>query len=201
MQFLADAHPSHLLPPSESVSNALYRARIAFFVDTLVSKVLPQIFGGWRAQSEAEKDTAAEGLASTVAKELEPLFNWGQGKGPFFGGSERLTLAEVSLFRFIECRFMCGPSSTVSLILTSPLSSTLQVLTGPFLLRALSFGKPEYGIMSPKTNTLLEDKAPKFKAWAEKVVQEPSVTYIWDEKMVAKQTKARMTKMAAEKKL
>jgi glutathione S-transferase len=63
--------------------------------------------------------------------------------------------------------------------------------------------KPEYGIMSPKVTALLEERAPKFKAWAAKVVQESSVTYIWDEKRVAERTKARFAKMAAaaEKKL
>ena len=61
--------------------------------------------------------------------------------------------------------------------------------------------KPEYGIVSPKVGTLLDERAPKFKAWAAKVVQEPSVTYIWDEKRVAERTKARFAKLAAEKKL
>ncbi|KIW96625.1 uncharacterized protein Z519_02016 [Cladophialophora bantiana CBS 173.52] len=168
-QFLADAHPSHLLPPTSSVSDALYRARVAFFVDTFITKALPQVFAGMRAQSEADKDAAAQELIAAVVKELEPLFNWGEGKGPFFGGSERLTLAEVQ--------------------------------TGPFLLRLLGFIKPEYGILSPKLGALLDEKAPKFKAWASKVVQEPSVTFIWNEKAVADRTKARFARLAAEKKL
>jgi glutathione S-transferase len=55
--------------------------------------------------------------------------------------------------------------------------------------------------MSSKTLDLLQQKTPKFYAWASKVVEEPSVTYIWNEKQVAERTKARMAKMAAEKKL
>ncbi|KIX93366.1 uncharacterized protein Z520_11009 [Fonsecaea multimorphosa CBS 102226] len=169
-QFLADAHPSHLLPPTGSVDDALYRARVAFFVDTFISKALPQIFAGQRAQSEADKDAAAQDLIAVLVKELEPLFTWvGQGSGPYFGGSNKLTLAEVQ--------------------------------TAPFLLRLLAFTKPEYGILSPKLDALLAEKAPKFKAWASQVVQEPSVTYIWNEKAVADRTKARFAKLAAEKKL
>jgi len=93
-QFLADAHQSHLLPPTTSVANALYRARVAFFVDAFFSKAMPLIFAGQRAQSEADKDAAAEDLVAVVVKELEPLFNW-NNSSPFFGGSDRLTLAEV----------------------------------------------------------------------------------------------------------
>ncbi|KAK5220803.1 hypothetical protein LTR47_011113, partial [Exophiala xenobiotica] len=75
------------------------------------------------------------------------------------------------------------------------------VLTGPFVLRLLALSKPEYGIVSPKVTALLEERAPNFMAWAAKVVQESSVTYIWDEKRVAERTKARFAKLAAEKKL
>ncbi|KIW30573.1 uncharacterized protein PV07_06309 [Cladophialophora immunda] len=170
-QFLADAHPSPLLPPTGPVGAALTRARVAFFVDAFISKALPQIFAGQRAQTEADKDAAAQDLVAALVKEVEPLFNWGgQGNGPYFGGSDRLTLAEVQ--------------------------------TGPFLLRLLAFTKPEYGILSPKLDALLAEKTPKFLAWASKVVQEPSVTYIWNEKAVADRTKARFAKLAAaEKKL
>jgi len=168
-QFLADAHhPSHLIPPTTSVANALYRARLDFFVDAFFSKAMPLIFAGQRAQSDADKDDAAQELVKVVVKEMEPLFNW-NNSSPFFGGSDRLTLAEV--------------------------------LTGPFVLRLLALSKPEYGIVSPKVTALLEERAPKFKAWAAKVVQESSVTYIWDEKRVAERTKARFAKLAAEKKL
>jgi len=168
-QFLADAHQSHLIPPSTGAGNALHRARVNFFADTFITKALPHIFGGWRAQTDEEKDAAAETLVAAVVKELEPLFSWDENKGPFFGGSEKVTLAEA--------------------------------LTAPFVLRLYGLGKPEYGIGSPKTLTLLAEKAPKFNTWASKVVEEPSVTYIWDEKKVAEKSKARFAKLAAEKKL
>ena len=92
-QFLADAHPSHLLPASNGATNALYRARVNFFADTFISKLLPHIFP--RAQTEAERDAAGEELVKIVVKEMEPLFTWDQAKGSFFEGSERVTLAEV----------------------------------------------------------------------------------------------------------
>lgn len=98
-QFIADAHPSHLLPQSSPVENALYRARLSFFVDTFFSKVLPHFWAGVRAASEAERDTAGEELVGAVAKELEPLLVG--GKGPFYGGSEKLTLAEVLTGSFL----------------------------------------------------------------------------------------------------
>ena len=101
-QFLADAHQSHLLPASTSEANALYRARVGFFVDAFISKVLPQIFAGQRAQEAGEKDAAAGELVAALAKEVEPLFTW-EGPGPYFEGSEKLTLAEVCLHLFHYC--------------------------------------------------------------------------------------------------
>jgi glutathione S-transferase len=99
-QFIADAHPSHLLPPSGPTENALYRARVAFFVDAFFSKVVPHLFASLRAASDAERDDAAGLLVDAVVKEVEPLLE--DGKGPFFGGSERLTLAEVCIFPAVK---------------------------------------------------------------------------------------------------
>ncbi|KAH8704015.1 thioredoxin-like protein [Talaromyces proteolyticus] len=92
-RFLADAHPSHLLPPSGPVDNALYRARLDFFVDAFYSKVVPHFFSSLRATSLEDREISTKALVDAVAKEIEPLLE--EGKGPFFGGSEKLTLAEV----------------------------------------------------------------------------------------------------------
>ncbi|KAJ5894208.1 hypothetical protein N7495_005899 [Penicillium taxi] len=100
-QFIADAHPSHLLPPSGPVENALYRARVNFFVDAFQSKVVPNLFAGLRATSEADRDAAAEQLVAAAVKEVEPLLADTEGKGPFFGGSKKLTLAEVQTGSFL----------------------------------------------------------------------------------------------------
>jgi glutathione S-transferase len=94
-QFLVDAHPSHLLPPPTTVSNALYRAQVALFIDTFVSKVVPLFKASVCAPALQEKDSAAEALANAVANDIEPLLV--DGQGPFFGGSDRLTLVEAGL--------------------------------------------------------------------------------------------------------
>lgn len=96
-QFIADAHPSHLLPPTTSAENALYRARVSFFVDAFFSKVVPHFFASLRSASEAERDAAAEEMVAAIVKEVEPLLALSEGKGPFFGGSDKLTMAEVCL--------------------------------------------------------------------------------------------------------
>lgn len=93
-QFIADAHPSHLLPVSSPVENALYRARISFFVDAFFTKVVPHFTTSLRSASEEERDSAAEQMVAAIVKEIEPLLA-PEGQGPFFGGSEKLTLAEV----------------------------------------------------------------------------------------------------------
>lgn len=91
---MADAYPSRLLPQSTPVENALYRARVAFFVDAFINKVAPHLWAGVRSATAEEKDAEAQALVDAVVKEIEPLLV--DGKGPFFGGSEHLTLAEVT---------------------------------------------------------------------------------------------------------
>jgi glutathione S-transferase len=73
---------------------------VAFFVDAFFSKVVPHLFASLRAASDAERDEAAGLLVDAVVKEVEPLLE--DGKGPFFGGSETLTLAEVCIFPAVE---------------------------------------------------------------------------------------------------
>ena len=64
-------------------------------------------------------------------------------------------------------------------------------MTGSFLLRILSFSKPEHGLQSAKLATLLKEKAPRFQRWAEATVAQESVNYIWNEKAVADHTRAK----------
>ncbi|KAF6790030.1 putative glutathione s-transferase [Colletotrichum sojae] len=91
-QFLADAHPSHLVPTAGTPEAALRRARVAFFVDAYFSKANGYIFKVYSAKSEGEVEAAAGAFVDAVAKEVEPLL--GDAK-PYFGGSEKVTLAEV----------------------------------------------------------------------------------------------------------
>jgi len=97
-QFLADSFPGPLLPASNSSPTApLTRARIAFFVDAWFSKVNSFLFQIFSAEG-AEKEEKAEKLAAAVKKEIEPLL---ANASPYFGGSDKLTLAEVLVGPFI----------------------------------------------------------------------------------------------------
>ncbi|KAF6825237.1 putative glutathione s-transferase [Colletotrichum musicola] len=91
-QFLADAHPSHLVPSSGTPEAALRRARIAFFVDAYFSKANGHIFKVYSAKNEGELEAAAGAFVDAVVKDVEPLL---ADAKPYFGGSEKVTLAEV----------------------------------------------------------------------------------------------------------
>jgi glutathione S-transferase len=116
------------------------------------------------ATSDKDRAAAGEAIVAAVEKEIEPILASQKGSGPFFGGSERLTLAEV--------------------------------LTGSFLLRLLSFHKPEHGLLREDLPELLEKRTPAFTKWAKATVQQESVNYIWDEKAVAEQTKKKIASLA-----
>jgi glutathione S-transferase len=92
VQFLADQYPSHLVKTSSEPGGALQRARIHFFVDALISKVQPTFNPQILAKTEEEKAEKMHAFVSAAVKEVEPLL---KDAAPFFGGSSRLTLAEV----------------------------------------------------------------------------------------------------------
>ena len=95
-QFLADLHPEGgLLPPSTSGPDALKRAQILWFADTFMSKVWNAgISKSLNAKTDAEAEEHAEKGVAGLVKEIEPLL---KDANPFFGGSDRITLAEVGL--------------------------------------------------------------------------------------------------------
>lgn len=161
-QFLADAHPSHLVKTSNEPGGALQRARINFFVDTYFTKVNNLFFPILRLSGQ-EKEDAGVAFTDAIVKEIEPLL---KDAKPFFGGSSRLTLAEVQ--------------------------------TASFILRVLSF--PKYDALLPASVLKnLESKAPNFWKWANAVVKEDSVTYVWNEEKVVTGTTARIAKLNAAK--
>lgn len=90
--FLADTFPSTLLPKSTDSDGPLMRARINFFVDAYFSKAQ----GNWAkllaAQSPEDSQNAFKAYVDAVANEVDPLLT---DAAPFFGGSDKLTLAEV----------------------------------------------------------------------------------------------------------
>ncbi|OLN86997.1 Protein LigF [Colletotrichum chlorophyti] len=91
-QFLADAHPSHLVPTAGTKDAALRRARINFFVDTYFSKANPHAFKIYSAKTDAEVQQSADVFVDAIAKEIEPLL---KDAAPYFGGSDKVTLVEV----------------------------------------------------------------------------------------------------------
>ena len=97
-QFLADAHPSHLVPASNAPGGALRRARIAFFVDAWSTKVQTNVYGLMRHAdpSTAEEKTAE--LVAAIGKEIEPLL---EDAKPYFGGSDKVTLVEALVASFV----------------------------------------------------------------------------------------------------
>jgi glutathione S-transferase len=99
-QFLADSFPSTLLPASDASPTApLERAQIAFFADTYTNK-LP-LYTLMRAPA-AEKESKARELVEVARTHIEPLLALPPGtSGPFFRGSERITMAEVLTAPFV----------------------------------------------------------------------------------------------------
>lgn len=91
-QFLADAHPSHLLPSGGTPEAALARARINFFVDTFFTKANGNYHKALFAKTNEEAEEAAAEFVKQLEKEVEPLLS---DAAPYFGGSKTLTLAEV----------------------------------------------------------------------------------------------------------
>ena len=92
-QFLADATPSHLLPAADgSPAAALFRARVNFFVDAYFSKVSALLYPILTAGAADEKAQKSAEMVTAVGKEMEPLL---RDAAPFFGGSARMTMAEV----------------------------------------------------------------------------------------------------------
>lgn len=98
-------------------------------------------------------------FVGAVGKEIEPLL---KDAGPFFGGSQKVTLAEA--------------------------------LTAPFILRVYSFSKN--GLL-PKSVLEGFEGLPNFNKWAQAVIKEDSVTYIWNEEEVIPATKKKIESMKA----
>jgi glutathione S-transferase len=97
-QFFADREPTHLVPTTGTEEAALKRARIAFFADTYNTKVQTHNNKITGSKDDAEAEEYAQAGVAGIVKEIEPLL---ADAGPFFGGSEKFTLAEVLVGPFI----------------------------------------------------------------------------------------------------
>jgi len=89
---IADAYPAQLVPPSNTSGGPQRRARIAFFVDTFFTKFQSGVTKLFAAKTDDEADPIIEAAVDQLVKELEPLL---KDAKPFFGGSDKITLAEV----------------------------------------------------------------------------------------------------------
>ncbi|RPA92804.1 thioredoxin-like protein [Choiromyces venosus 120613-1] len=96
--FLTDLKDNHLVPLPGTPDAALKRARINFFVDTYFSKAQPLVHSAITATDAATKTKHADDLVDVIEKQLAPLLSDAK---PFFGGSSRLTLAEVLTASFV----------------------------------------------------------------------------------------------------
>ena len=209
-QFLADAHPSHLVPASDAPGGALRRARISFFADTFIGKfhshLLKIIWSTKTAEEAAEAERAA---VAAAVKELEPLL---ADAAPFFGGSDKLTLAEVgslitnthmyththSLTLALTHMHTLEYSHTLTFTLTLSHTHTyiipltkLQVLTGSFVQR-LVICIEAGGVYSDGLGPSLQEQAPNFWKWAKAVAVHPSVTGLFEEAAWVEWTKAKI---------
>ncbi|KAM0187720.1 hypothetical protein ACHAPI_011040 [Fusarium lateritium] len=98
-QFLVDAYPNTLLPASSDRNGPLVRARIGFFTDTYSNKVQSHIGKAiYRAKTDDEINEATDDILAGILKEIEPLL---KDAAPFFGGSDKLTFAEVLTAPFV----------------------------------------------------------------------------------------------------
>jgi glutathione S-transferase len=101
--FLADLHPSHLLPvipdtpQDHRISSAHLHYRMSQFVDLYFTKINPLMFKMVGAGAGEKQEGIVNELLGLLETEIEPLFarQSGDGTGPFFAGRERLTYVEV----------------------------------------------------------------------------------------------------------
>jgi glutathione S-transferase len=97
-QFLADAVPGRLSPPSSPPLAAIYRARLNYFIDTWNTKVGSFMFNMFRASTPDSKESLSREWVAAIKKEIEPLL---ADAKPFYGGSNHMTLAEVHIRLYI----------------------------------------------------------------------------------------------------
>ncbi|RYP87418.1 hypothetical protein DL769_000514 [Monosporascus sp. CRB-8-3] len=97
-QFLADIYPSHLCPPSTTTEGALRRAKMSFFTDAYWTKFHTILFKLFEAPTDDDAEKVVDEAVAGLLKEVEPLL---RDANPFFGGSDKLTLAEVIMGPFV----------------------------------------------------------------------------------------------------
>lgn len=176
-QFLADVYPSHLCPPSTSTEGALRRARISYFTDAYWSKFHTTLFKLFEAPTDADAEKVIDEAVAGLLREVEPLLN---DANPFFGGSDKLTLAEVSTL----LPEILGPKK---------LNMCMKVIMGPFVIRAITLSK--HGVYPKSLNAQIQEKTPNFHKWATAVSGHPSITSVFDESVIVARSVAKRERM------
>ncbi|EXJ83451.1 hypothetical protein A1O1_07074 [Capronia coronata CBS 617.96] len=97
-QFLADSYPSHLLKASTEAAGALQRFKIGYFIDTYFGKAHPLFDSTVFSNEPDAKMALATQYIEAMVRHVEPLLG---DAAPFFGGSNRPTLAEVLTAPFL----------------------------------------------------------------------------------------------------
>lgn len=93
-QFLADSVAStHLTPRTGEAQGALVREKIAFFVETYFSKANIYYYRAIEAKTDEDAEELGKRYVDAVVTDVEPLL---RDAKPFFNGSDKLTMAEVS---------------------------------------------------------------------------------------------------------
>ncbi|KIX08953.1 uncharacterized protein Z518_00031 [Rhinocladiella mackenziei CBS 650.93] len=173
VSFLTELYPSHLIPPppvpaaltptptGDAVASTHLRYRMSFIIDAFFTKVNPFMFKLVGADAGEAQDKMVDDMIGLLEKEIEPLLpEPGAEKGPYFDGSEKLTLVEASTQ---------SPSSTIHLLGLSPL-------------RIFRFHDFANGVIFPTSlaDRMLGPTLPRFSHWVKLCMTHPSVTYVWD---------------------
>lgn len=159
-QFLCDVFQSHLCPPPTSAEGALTRARMSFFIDAYWTKFHTILFRLFESPTSADEERVVDDAIDGIKREVEPLL---ADAAPFWGGSDRLTLAEV--------------------------------ITGPFLARAVALSK--HSVYPASLNARIEAEAPNFHRWAQATSAHQSITRFFDEDVIVKRSVAKRARMRA----
>lgn len=98
-QFLADSVAStHLTSRTGDVQGALVRARIDFFVETYFSKANIYYYRAIEAKNDQDAEDLGKPYFDAVIEHVEPLL---RHANPYFNGSKKLTMAEVSTPNYV----------------------------------------------------------------------------------------------------
>ena len=151
---------------------------MSFFTDAYWNKFHTILFRLFEAPTEADAEKVVDDAVVGLLKEVEPLL---QDASPFFGGSDKLTLAEVS-----DRSCICGWSATKRIP---------KVIMGPFVIRAVTLSK--HGVYPTGLNTQIEQKAPNFYKWSSAVCKHTSITSIFDENVIVARSRAKRARMRA----